>query len=511
MASLVSLELKCAVCLTVFKDPVSLPCDHTYCRLCIIAYLGAHSVKTQGRCPECRAPFSQADLRTHRIVTHMADSVRDRKKRSSLSKAIVEESTSPQLICLKHDEKLKLFCETDQSLACVICRDEASHQGHTFKPVSEAADTVKNVVKGALGFLGKENLEMGELYQKQTIEISTTHVMNLTNTHTHTSKSLSTHISKGFEELHQFLTKREEEVKQELKLVENNAVSKMTENSYEIEKRLTDSMALQGTLQSAMMIPEYDNFLQWWTDTGISLVKMMENKFTAKEGKTLYTSKTRDLHVVPESLTLGPYESHLALFIWKELRQIAKPGPERLTLKDSGTSYVKVSADRTSVRHADRSFTFRDHPTTVFSTESFQTGQHYWEVEVRGKVNWAVGLKVEKLGTGADSVTLQGAPEKEILLLLKPEKGLVFSHDGVETCIKMASGLQTQSETQPQTGPSVVGLYLDCDRQNVSFYNADTMTLLHSAWCSYILPCFICLSPGLYLKGSNAKPVVVCC
>lgn len=48
-----------------------------------------------------------------------------------------------KLVCPDHDEMLKLFCETDQKLVCLICRDGDKHQGHTFKPVDEAAEPKK--------------------------------------------------------------------------------------------------------------------------------------------------------------------------------------------------------------------------------------------------------------------------------------------------------------------------------------------------------------------------------
>lgn len=48
-----------------------------------------------------------------------------------------------KLVCPDHDERLKLFCETDQKLVCLICRDGDQHQGHKFKPVDEAAEPKK--------------------------------------------------------------------------------------------------------------------------------------------------------------------------------------------------------------------------------------------------------------------------------------------------------------------------------------------------------------------------------
>ncbi|KAK9960805.1 hypothetical protein ABG768_008640, partial [Culter alburnus] len=82
-------------------------------------------------CPECQRPYNKEDL----------------KSSQSTSKEGTQALNSPEmekmLLCSEHDEKLKLFCETDQKLVCVICRDGDKHKGHVFKPVKEAAQINK--------------------------------------------------------------------------------------------------------------------------------------------------------------------------------------------------------------------------------------------------------------------------------------------------------------------------------------------------------------------------------
>ena len=88
-------------------------------------------------------------------------------------------------------------------------------------------------------------------------------------------------------------------------------------------------------------------------------------------------------------------------------------------------------------------------------------------------------------------------PEKEIQLHLK-NGGFVFT-DGSEFPVLNAT----------QDLPRRIGLYLDCEKQQVSFYNADTMSLIHSSFCSLLQPCSISVCPGLYMDGTNCGPLTL--
>ncbi len=163
--------------------------------------------------------------------------------------------------------------------------------------------------------------------------------------------------------------------------------------------------------------------------------------------------------------------------------------PESLSLKNPGQSYLKVSPGGSRIRQADRTTgLYKDFNPGTVSEENFQTGQHYWEIEVREKPDWTVGVK---MGVAKSA-------ESEILLHLKHSKGYVLSCDGKNTT------LNTRDK------PQKIGLYLDCERKQVSFYNADNMSRLAQISYSSKQPCCLTLVPGLYLDGMNSDPLTVC-
>lgn len=48
---------KCPVCTKVFKDPVSIPCGHSYCKHCIEIYWSKPTQAGAYACPQCRKRF----------------------------------------------------------------------------------------------------------------------------------------------------------------------------------------------------------------------------------------------------------------------------------------------------------------------------------------------------------------------------------------------------------------------------------------------------------------------
>lgn len=144
MASDLSDQIRCPVCLNDLRDPVCLPCEHFYCRGCITK----HRTKNPGntRCPECRIPFTQDDIRVNRVFRNLVDAAKVHLREhqtlkdrvASPSRWISTHNQDFTEFCTYHNEKLKLFCVTDQKLICVICKEEATHRGHSFKTLDAA-------------------------------------------------------------------------------------------------------------------------------------------------------------------------------------------------------------------------------------------------------------------------------------------------------------------------------------------------------------------------------------
>ncbi|XP_030055743.1 E3 ubiquitin-protein ligase TRIM39-like isoform X2 [Microcaecilia unicolor] len=139
-------EASCSICLDYFTDPVTIDCGHNFCRSCI-------TQSWEGRdrnfpCPQCRETSQQRNLRPNRHLANMTEMV---KKLSQCSVRPKEEN-----LCEEHEEKLKLFCEEDQKIICLICRESRDHRSHTVSPIKEAVQEYKEKFKVHLEPLRKD-------------------------------------------------------------------------------------------------------------------------------------------------------------------------------------------------------------------------------------------------------------------------------------------------------------------------------------------------------------------
>ncbi|KAG7468638.1 hypothetical protein MATL_G00145250 [Megalops atlanticus] len=467
-------ELYCAVCFDLFSDPVSLPCDHTFCRRCIEK---CQSTLTP-QCPECRAGFAQGEFRTNRALRNMADRLQTELNLCN---------------CPEHQEKMKLFCETDRQLICVVCRDGQTHREHKCKPISEAAAISRAELEKALEFLSKDNAALTHLIAQQSDEIRKTKER---------STLLMDQITAQFAELQRFLRERMRVLKEEAAREEERALTPLQGSLAVMTRALTARQQREQMLRSALDISESDRFQQWWINKGSSAVEELKNRNggarvpRGRAANDMFKSEAKGFRVTPASLhcpSLGPYDSHLQFFVWKEMLQVIKPVPTHVTLEDLNDPLLKVSAD--SVRHVDLNsralWRFGDGPefsmSHTWSRESFRSGQQYWEVAVGEKSHWSLGLDA------------QLSSSKQAICRLNGRLG------------KYRVKTQKEIPLDLPVRPKKIGTFLDCERKRIYFYNADNMTLIHSTAYDTDKSLFVYFNPGFYFKGENGDPLTVCC
>ncbi|XP_030260388.1 tripartite motif-containing protein 35-like isoform X2 [Sparus aurata] len=127
-------ECTCPVCCDIFQEPVVLFCGHSFCKSCLQEWWRQSRLHS---CPVCKKIFPVGEPPRNLALRNLSDALRQERSQRANSKDI----------CSLHSEKLKLFCQDDQQLVCLICRVSQKHKKHNFIPVNEAAEAQRNQLK----------------------------------------------------------------------------------------------------------------------------------------------------------------------------------------------------------------------------------------------------------------------------------------------------------------------------------------------------------------------------
>ncbi|XP_043943629.1 zinc-binding protein A33-like isoform X2 [Protopterus annectens] len=430
----------CPICLELLNVPVTLECGHNFCRSCIDRVWDSEK---QPSCPECREEFKARKYAVNRLLANAIKMVQIQCQRG--------EGPDPQqkkdVLCREHEESLKLFCEDDESLACPMCVPE--HCGHNFLPLQKAVSKYKDNLVTSLSQLQSKLRGYNEKKCQQEMKISEV---------TASARSLQLHITSEFAKLHEFLQHKEEKLIQQLKEEEIGIVRQMEENLSKLNETIN---AIQKSMSNIQLQLQQQDEL-----TFLKEIKTFLERFSKDQAESESQS------VVVHNLSLGVYRGPLQYDVWKEMTSILNPNVFNLFL-DPETAHPNLilSKDLTVVRCGDIRQQLPDNPkrfdsnVSVLGSQGFTLGKHYWEVVVRNKTEWDVGVARE-------SINRKGR------LRLSSKNGywaVCLRSENIYKACESPSKLLSLS-----VKPQRIGIYLDYEGGQVSFYNADNMNHIYT-------------------------------
>ncbi|CDQ63294.1 unnamed protein product [Oncorhynchus mykiss] len=206
-------SISCSICLDLLKDPVTLPCGHSYCMGCI---------------KDCWNQDDQKGTFIPRPVlkksTMLAELVENLKK-TGLQAAppahyyagpgdkhnLVKVSTQlEEKICSRHDKLLEMYCRTDQQFICLLCV-VCEHKGHdTVSAESERTERQSQ--------LGEEQQKSKQRIQRREKEIQ--EVRQAVKSLKNSAQAAVEDSEKIFTELIRSIERRCSEVKEQIRAQE---------------------------------------------------------------------------------------------------------------------------------------------------------------------------------------------------------------------------------------------------------------------------------------------------
>ncbi|XP_056318464.1 bloodthirsty-related gene family, member 12 [Danio aesculapii] len=542
-------QFSCSICLEVFVEPVSTPCGHTFCKACLEGFWN-HSKRFL--CPMCKKTFSRKpELSVNCVLAEIAEQFQglstvsrgadrsgaefgssqqkdddpgDFAKAGDVPcdacigrkmKALKSCLSCPGSFCeahLRHHKKLKSMsshkllepihnlegkmCKTHKRLLDAYCRNEhtcvckecaeSSHKGHDV--VSTEREWKKKTSQ-----LGKKRSELKHLIKerekkldeiKQSIRVIKESSQREMEESWAVFADLQRLLEQSQAELLELIASRQKHAEQQAK----DLAAGLELELNTLRKRSSELDALAQTqdrvlfLQFLPSLPPPPEPSDWSavsinTDLYLGTIRKAVGSLTDKfqhEVKRLYAKELRKLQNYASELILDPATAQRDLCLSEDGKQ------------------VRYEEQRKNSSNSDTPRRFSP-ALFVLAREGFSSGRHYWELDVGHKTAWTVGLA-------------RSSARRKGEIRLNPEGGF--------WCLWLKNG-----EVKALTGsrvalhltslPQKLGIFLDYEAGQVSFYDVKTHTHLYTfidAFTESVYPIF---SPCLNQDGKNPGALVI--
>ncbi|XP_060771687.1 E3 ubiquitin-protein ligase TRIM21-like [Neoarius graeffei] len=527
-------QLQCSICLDVFTDPVTTPCGHNFCMICLREFWDSSS---HCQCPVCQtnfakrpelcvntfiselaAPFkkavqvkssSAAEKPTQSVV--LCDACCEKKcaavksclicmasyckihlePHERISSFMKHKLMDPvenleDYICLKHERPLELFCKDDQTCVCQFCT-EGEHKTHTTVPIEDESEEKKTE-------LGKTQAELQQMIQERVKKIEEIrHSVELNKKNTEKEKADSVKVFSALmcciERSQAELLKVMEEKQKAAEMQAEEFVNELEQEITELKRRNTELEQISHTEDHLHLLQIYPSLCspphtQDWTDVTIN--SHLSEETLRRALSQLQEALSEEMQKVEEI----------------NLKRIQQYAVDVTLDPDTANPYLILSDDGKQVKHGDKRQNLPDNPerfdrcVDVLGKEGFSSGRFYYEVQVRGKTEWDLGVARESINRkgkiraspqdGYWSVCLRNETEYEAL-----------DSPRVPLSLKRA--------------PQKVGVFVDYEEGLISFYDVDAKSHIYSfTGQNFTEKLYPDLSPCVNDGGKNSAPLIIC-
>lgn len=441
-------EASCPVCLDYLRDPVTIECGHNFCRSCLQQrWTGLHVLP----CPVCLHHCPDRSCQRNAQLGHLTDVIKQldssrRRRRRPRETAL----------CERHREALVLFCEKDLELLCPQCSVSPAHRRHPLTPAARAAARHRRRLRGHAERL-REQVEEAE-------------------------KGLSVQVSKTFKVRRKMEYCRRElryeckELKRSLEIEQDEINARLLREEVDAEEKL-----IKNKRQISNHMFTINNLLREIADkyyeTDLDLLTGIESVYHRYEH--LKTPEVFSCELNQQMCILPPHYFSLHEMISRFQVELAL---------DPQTAHrsLNISRDRKSVTRRTMTPNCCQNPQplasypAVLGSEGFDAGRHFWQVEVRGTGEWCLGVCKESFARNGH-------------VSPSPSNGCWQYQLWTSTCGACP------------TGRVQVGVFLDYELGEVSFYNLNNRLYLYrftGIFTERLMPYFSILSSSNSLQIS---------